>query len=210
MTRAAVVSCSLGLFALLAAGVLLGGPLVRFDAAAVQFLVAHRTAWLTEAMLLVSEVHETRAVLGATALLAAWLLLRARGLWAAYLGAIPTGMGLNWLLKQVFQRARPDWEPLVRLETFSFPSAHAVASTLFYGSLCIVFLLAARSRGARAAAIAGAVAMVAAVCFSRVYLGVHHPSDVLAGACVGCAWLAIWPAAVRLRPGCRGRAGTGI
>ena len=95
-------------------------------------------------------------------------------------------MLLNVGLKNVFTRPRPVFEePLVHLSTFSFPSGHAVASTVFYGALCALVLAHARSPAARAAAIVATVVMVLLVCFSRVYLGAHYLSDVVAGVCVG-------------------------
>lgn len=199
MTRAFVVLGSVALFALLAADVLRLGPLARLDPEAVRFVAAQRVPWLTTAMLALSKLHETVLVLGATALVAAGMAWRRRLAQALLLAAIPTGMALNWLLKQVFARARPDLDPLVQLETFSFPSGHAVASTLFYGALCLLFLQGRRTPPQRALAIAAAGAMVLLVCFSRVYLGAHYPSDVLAGASVGCAWLAVWLAALARR-----------
>lgn len=199
MTRAFVVLGSAGLFALLVADVLLFGPLARLDPEAVRFVAAQRVPWLSSSMLALSKLHETVLVLAATALVAGWMAWRRQGARALLLAAVPTGMLLNWLLKQVFARARPDLEPLVQLETFSFPSGHAVASTLFYGSLCLLFLQGRPAPPARALAIAAAVAMVALVCFSRIYLGAHYPSDVLAGASVGCAWLAACGLALQRR-----------
>lgn len=202
MIRAFVVLGSVALFALLAADVLMVGPLARFDPEAVRFVAGQRAPWLTTGMLALSRLHETLMLLGATALVAAWMAWRRQLARALLLAAIPSGMGLNWLLKQAFARARPDLDPLVQLETFSFPSGHAVASTLFYGSLCLLFLQERRPRPQRALAVAAAATMVALVCFSRIYLGAHYPSDVLAGASVGCAWLAVWLAALgrRRRP----------
>ena len=86
-----------------------------------------------------------------------------------------------------------DVEPLAHLTTYSFPSGHAVASTVFYGALCVLVLQRVRSPAWRVAALAGAVAMVLLVAFSRVYLGAHYLSDVLAGIAVGAACVAAFP-----------------
>jgi undecaprenyl-diphosphatase len=76
-------------------------------------------------------------------------------------------------------------DPLVQLATYSFPSGHAVASTVFWGTLCTLALPHLRSLRARVAATVLAVTMVLLVCFSRVYLGVHYPADEMAGSALG-------------------------
>lgn len=98
---------------------------------------------------------------------------------------------LNPVLKQLFQRARPLMEdPVLALQTYSFPSGHAVAATALYGGLAM--LASRRSRSSRVLAFTLAALLIAIVCMTRVYLGVHHLSDVLAGVLVGIAWLLLW------------------
>jgi membrane-associated phospholipid phosphatase len=180
----ALVAACLLLFALLAQQVMSGGELTRIDPRITSWLASHRQGWLTQAMLLVSALHRTAPVLALTGAVA-WLLWRDR-----LLLAVPGGMLLNVGLKNVFQRIRPALDmPLVHLTTFSFPSGHAVAATVFYGALCSLALRRLRHPLARALALAAAVAMVLLVCFSRVYLGAHYLSDVVAGVAVGLAWL---------------------
>ena len=182
------VACVL-VVALLAQQVLGAGPLVRIDLQVTHWLVAQRQPWLTDAMLALSELHRTAGVLGATALVAGWLLWRQRRSEALGLLVVPTGMLLNVGLKHVFQRARPVLdEPLVQLATYSFPSGHAVASTVLYAALATLALARLRRPAARVAACGLAAAMVLLVCFSRVYLGAHFLSDVVAGVAVGTAW----------------------
>ncbi len=93
---------------------------------------------------------------------------------------------LNLGAKQFFQRDRPTlWESISPEDTFSFPSGHAMGSmTLAAG----VILLAWRTRW-RWPAIALASAFVVLVGYSRVHLGVHYPSDILAGWVAGMAWV---------------------
>ena len=192
MKRLVVLALALGLFALLAYGVLAGTSLVEVDRQVLLFMVAHRADWLTSLAKAVSAAHQTVVVLAATALAAAILAWRRRARWALLLLAVPTGMLANNGLKHLFGRARPVLEhPLVRLETLSFPSGHAIAGTLFYGALCLIVLAHVRQRPLRLAAVAFALAMIALVAASRVYLGVHYLSDVLAGISFGVAWLAL-------------------
>jgi undecaprenyl-diphosphatase len=102
-------------------------------------------------------------------------------------------MLLNVGLKHLFQRPRPILdEPLVELVTYSFPSGHAVASTVFYGAACALVCTHVRSPALRVLAVGAAIAMVLLVTFSRVYLGAHYLSDVVAGVAVGLASLLLF------------------
>lgn len=179
------IACLL-VFALLAWQVLTAGPVVRLDLQVTEFLAARRQDWLTAFMLGVANGHDSVVVLGATVLVALWRF-RGRQLQdLAMLAVVPAGMLLNVGLKHLFERPRPALEePLVHLSTFSFPSGHAVASTVFYGALCVLVFLHARTAATRALAALAAAAMVLLVTFSRVYLGAHYLSDVVAGVCVG-------------------------
>jgi undecaprenyl-diphosphatase len=94
-------------------------------------------------------------------------------------------------LKLLFERARPPaffgWEP----ETYSFPSGHALFSLCFYGVLAIAAARAVRCRAMKAGIWIAAVLLVLAIGWTRIYLGVHYPSDVLGGYLVAIAWIAI-------------------
>lgn len=95
---------------------------------------------------------------------------------------------LNTALKSVFQRSRPDfWEHLVTENSYSFPSGHAMASMAL---AAVLVVLAWGTRWRWRAVVAGAV-YVLAVGVSRMYLGVHYPSDVIAGWCVSVLWVAV-------------------
>lgn len=198
--RFALPLACLLVIALLAWQVLTAGPVAQLDAQLTGVLALHRQPWLTAFMLAVANGHDTLRVLGATVLVGLWLVWRGRQRDVALLAVVPAGMLLNVGLKHLFQRPRPILdEPLVHLTTFSFPSGHAVASTVFYGALCTLVFLHARSTAARALAAAAAAAMVLLVAFSRIYLGAHYLSDVVAGVCVGVlCLLASWQLA---RPG---------
>lgn len=94
----------------------------------------------------------------------------------------------NWLIKQLVQRPRPGVLRLVEESGYSFPSGHSCCSMAFYGLLAIILL--ARLRGEKRKWIAtGLGLLVLAIGLSRVYVGVHYASDVLAGWCGGFVWL---------------------
>lgn len=110
-------------------------------------------------------------------------------LWLAITMALISGIG-NHLLKLFFQRARPTLLPhMVTEHSFSFPSGHATASTLLYGTLICVMALFFKERTPRWIAQCIAGLLIFSIIVSRIYLGVHYPSDVLGGALLGSSWL---------------------
>lgn len=184
---APILLCLL-VIAFLAAQVMLQGPITRIDYALTLYLAGQRQPWLTRFTLFIAEAHETIRLLAATALVAIWLGWKRELASARLLLVVPAGMLLNVALKNLFQRPRPTLEePLVQLSTYSFPSGHAVASSVFYGAMCALVFARARSRVVRALAVIAGMVMVLLVCFSRVYLGAHYLSDVIAGMAVGAA-----------------------
>jgi membrane-associated phospholipid phosphatase len=98
---------------------------------------------------------------------------------------------LNQLLKRIFQRPRPHFaHPLLVETSYSFPSGHAMESFVAYGTLAyLAVVLWLRSWEARVAAVCGAALVVVLIGFSRMYLGVHYFSDVVAGYAAGGVWL---------------------
>lgn len=132
-------------------------------------------------------------VLAGVAAIAAYLLARRRYYAEAVLMVLAYGGAqvLSYSLKLAFRRDRPFFtDPLATLSTYSFPSGHATVSIAVYGALSLV--LVRRLTGpARVVCLAAAVLLVSLIGFSRLYLGVHFLSDVLAGFSVGLAWLAL-------------------
>lgn len=123
-------------------------------------------------------------------LAAGYLLAARRYSTAAFLvAAVSLGMGLSTLLKGLFERPRPELVAhLVQVQTTSFPSGHAMNSAVVYLTLGGLLARAQKRRGVRIYLLSAAIALTVIVGFSRVYLGVHWPSDVAAGWCVGAAW----------------------
>jgi membrane-associated phospholipid phosphatase len=116
-----------------------------------------------------------------------WLVRLRRLNEAALVAVSAAGIELlNGGLKLLFHRQRPELA-FVHLDTYSFPSGHAVGSSAIYAILFFVFA----SRAPRPRQIAAALAyvlLVSLVCFSRLYLEAHYLSDVLAGVSLGAAW----------------------
>jgi membrane-associated phospholipid phosphatase len=132
--------------------------------------------------------------LAVVVLLAAFLLWRRRFVTdalfvvLAFAGAEVITFGM----KQGFRRERPFFEdPLATASSFSFPSGHSLVSLAVYGSIALVVARHARSRRVAATALGVAAVWILAIGFSRLYLGVHFLSDVIAGFAAGAAWLAL-------------------
>lgn len=117
------------------------------------------------------------------------------------LAAIVGGTLLSTGLKMGFERPRPDLVPhATRIYTASFPSGHAMLSAITYLTLGALLTRVEKSRRIKAFIMGLAIAMTLLVGISRVYLGVHWPSDVLAGWSVGAAWAALcWFVALQLQ-----------
>ena len=192
--RSALALCSLGLlaFGLLAWQLAGPGPLAaQLDPMVSQWLMAHRRAGLTSALVAVTEVHSTVGIDTLLACVVALLVLSRRrwreALWL--LATVQSSMLLNVVLKLAFARQRPQvGAPLVHLASFGFPSGHALAATVFWGAL-VSLLPPGRRKGP---ALAGAAVLVLLVGLSRIYLGAHFLTDVLAGAAEGLVCIGAW------------------
>ncbi|MEQ8403591.1 MAG: phosphatase PAP2 family protein [Oceanicaulis sp.] len=127
------------------------------------------------------------------------LLLGKAGKVAVMVGSIVTGTSLVSVFKGAFDRARPDIvEHLTHATSSSFPSGHATAAALTYLTLGLMLASAQTRRRAKIFIIWCAVLIAALVGASRVYLGVHWPTDVLAGWAFGSAWSILWWLGARL------------
>jgi undecaprenyl-diphosphatase len=111
------------------------------------------------------------------------------------------GSLLNILLKHFFQRQRPVLEnPLVTLSSYGFPSGHTMGATLLYGLLALIAARFIRTTSGRVAVGLLAIIAIALIGITRIYLGAHYLTDVLAAIAAGSAWLAVcWTTAETFR-----------
>lgn len=120
------------------------------------------------------------------------ILLKQRNYWGTFISFLTVAVGgiLNLFLKGLFERERPDIHRIIEADGFSFPSGHSMGSMIFYG---LIGYLVIRSRKWKIRSKLGWITFLSVVIFlvgtSRVYLGVHYPSDVLAGFSAGFIWL---------------------
>lgn len=119
------------------------------------------------------------------------LFIIAKDYWAAihYFITVAGGYGISILIKGMLERPRPSVvDQLVRAGGYSYPSGHAVTIAAGYVTLGLLASRYFRSWGRRLMVIYCVAIIVSLVGFSRLYLGVHYPSDVLSGICIGSAW----------------------
>lgn len=164
-------------------------PLAHWDVSFARWLAEHRTPSGVDLFRVVTFLGSPATVLVLAAFVAIVLFRRRRVAETALLVLVLGGTELvNVLLKLAFHRPRPQ-VAFVHLDTYSFPSGHAMIST----ATAIVFAALAWRAGRRAAITTATAAAIAAVGFSRLYLGAHYLSDVLAGIAGGltCAALAL-------------------
>ncbi len=140
-------------------------------------------------------------VLVSVAVIGFLLMVRKRGAALLVLGSIGGGVLLSTILKNVFERTRPDLVPhAVHVYTASFPSGHAMLSAVTYLTLGALLTRVQPQRRVKAYLLTVAVVLTVLIGVSRVYLGVHWPTDVLAGWCIGSAWAMLcWLAALWLQ-----------
>lgn len=165
-----------------------------------RILLAFRTAgdaadpigppWVEEAMRDVTALGSVALLVSiVTAAFMYLVLARRPGTALFLLGSVAGGQVLSSLLKATVDRPRPDLvSHLAQVQTLSFPSGHAMLSAITYLTLGALLARTTDSRTMKAYILGLAVLTTLAVGISRVYLGVHWPSDVLAGWCAGFAW----------------------
>lgn len=199
--RAFLLRLGLGIFVLVAAGWLFGAiaedvvdrdaPLSTLDLDVAAWLHARATPNGTALMFVVSDLGAPLTVIAITLLAAAVLAWTRRWYRLVFLLlATVGGEVVNILIKKAVHRHRPFFEdPILTLTSFSFPSGHAMGSTLLYGALAAIMIWPMRQWRWRVATVGAVALLVATICFSRVYLGVHYLSDVVAGCLAGVVWL---------------------
>lgn len=163
-----------------------------FDDAVLHWMGRHQIVWLERLMVEITMLGTWIVVLSIVSIAGLFLWLT-RHKYSAVLLLVATagGIGLNNILKLGFSRPRPqifEWGTMV--SSSSFPSGHAMSATVVYATVAYLAARLQKTRLARLITLAAAGFIIAIVCFSRLYLGVHYPSDVVAGVIIGLSWAA--------------------
>lgn len=180
----------LALFCLLCLGVAENHKWIQsFDMFWIDAIQSQISSGLTSFILLATELGNIRLVIVLTIIIAIVLFVKKRfadGLWFG--GTILfCGVIITKLLKMAFDRDRPEFNQLVQKTGEGFPSGHATGTTVFYGFIALALFLAARTILKRIVIGLTATCFVLFILATRVYLGVHFPTDVVAGLSYGTA-----------------------
>ena len=188
----------------------LEGETFRFDEAILLALrqqgdlaVPIGPAWLTHAVDDITSLGGVTVLTLLTGLITVYLLLDRRWQIALFVfSSVLTGWLASTLLKILVARPRPDVVPhLVEVSDLSFPSGHAMVSAVTYLTLGALVARTQRYRSTRIFVMGAGVFLAVIVGLSRVYLGVHYPTDVFAGWCAGALWaLGCWLISKRFIP----------
>lgn len=187
-----VMLAAVWVFVLIADGVLEGST-QRMDEAVLTWMAAHRTETLDRIALDITALGNTAtlAVLVLSVSIFLWLTRHRLSVYLL-LVAVIGGAVLSWVLKDVFDRPRPDivaWG--VDVLSQSFPSGHSMAAVVAYGSVAYLGGRLEPTPTLRWTTWTLAGLLILAIGASRIYLGVHYPSDVVAGYVAGLAWTAL-------------------
>lgn len=209
MTGAALVSLAVAVVTLLVfswiATEVREGDTIRFDVSVRAWIHQFFSPALTREMVLISEFGAKILIVAFPAALIAFLLLRWKRAAVWLVITMAGALILDLSLKYGFHRARPTpfYGPIPG--TPSFPSGHALMSFCFYGVLAGLINGRVRSLPLRILIWTAAALLILAIGLSRIYLGVHYPSDVLAGYLTAALWVSAMIFLDRLRIYRRGR-----
>jgi undecaprenyl-diphosphatase len=165
--------------------------LTQFDMHILYFLYAQRNPYLNNFMLWITGFGSNIMII-IWILLIIFLVIKKYHREAALLGFV-LGMTaiINTALKILIQRPRPQFHPLVVENSYSFPSGHAMDSFVFYMTLVYLIYHLTKNKVLTAVACIFASCLVLTIGISRVYLGVHYPTDIIGGYTAGLCWMII-------------------
>lgn len=185
--------CTIVFVALL--GEVLEGEIMRLDTMAYRlFVETLRSDALTPVVEGITSLASVVVLAVMAAVIAALAPGKAPG-WCVTVNLVCV-VALNTLLKAVVQRPRPEGFRLVAESGYSFPSGHSMVAMAFFGLLIWMIWRYHKRDAMRIVWCVFFGLVIAAVGMSRIYLGVHYASDVIAGFCVSLAWLAFYTKAV--------------
>ncbi|MEO8764628.1 MAG: phosphatase PAP2 family protein [Ginsengibacter sp.] len=161
-----------------------------FDEGITKYISVIVSASMTRAMEMITFFGSSNFLFPAYVVLILYYLARRKTQMGLDIGMIGLGStGILYLLKEIFQRKRPI-DPLIRDVTgFSFPSGHSFSSFTFFGLLIYILWNTSIKTSLKIPLTIILLLFAAIIAFSRVYLRVHYPSDVIAGFCLSVIWL---------------------
>ena len=168
------------------------GATQAFDDAILRWVGAHQVPWVHMVMVQITALGTGVVVMMVVAVAALFLwLTRHKHSAALLLATTIVGILLNSMLKDVFHRDRPSiFSSGVEVFSSSFPSGHSMSAAIVYGTVAYLAARLQRHHWARIVTTIVALVLIGLIAASRIYLGVHYPSDTIAGMTIGFAWAA--------------------
>lgn len=187
----AIVLFFLGLFLKVTQELFEDNKILLIDQQILVFISKWRTHWLTEIAINITALGSVAVIGLFSFLLFVFFLVRRDFISCLYLFGANAGAGIIvTLLKKIFLRPRPDVVPaLVEKNGYSFPSGHTLSSTVFYLMMVVLSLHLTKDVKMRILLLCFACLIICLVSFSRLYLGVHYPSDIVSGITLGTSWV---------------------
>lgn len=169
-----------------------GEAIEHFDDRITEYVTSFRTPGLNSFFQFVTDLGDFYAYLVATTLAAIFFFfkLKNKKFILQLLGVVILSALANIALKRAFDRARPTIEHMVVVKTLSYPSGHAMSAMAFYGFLIYLIFHIKMNKWLRIFLALFFSALIFFIGLSRIYLGVHFPSDVLGGFVAGLIWVA--------------------
>ena len=166
------------------------GGTQTYDVAALQWMQTHHSPLLTRIMTELTFLGTGTVVLTIVGVVAMFLWHTEHKHSARLLlASVAGGILLNNALKLWFARPRPEvFERLTETASSSFPSGHAMSATVCYGTVAYLVMRLQKRHWSRVLTGITAFILIVGICTTRLYLGVHYPSDVIAGMIIGLAW----------------------
>ncbi|WP_223587828.1 phosphatase PAP2 family protein [Neobacillus bataviensis] len=167
--------------------------IIMFDRVVIQMIQDQESPGLTSVMKTFTFIGSASFVIILSLVLMFFLykVLHHRIELILFITAILGSACINGILKNLFQRVRPDLHRLIEIEGYSFPSGHAMSAFTVYGIITFLLWRHIPSKWGRSILIIFSIVMILSIGISRIYLGVHYPSDVIGGYFASGFWLAV-------------------
>lgn len=192
-----IIIITLSIFSILAfyqiSSLLLDNEIAAFDESAYQYIRGLASPLLDRFMLWATFLGNRQfIVVLSISLMIYYLFLRPHRWYSIKIPAVAVGsISANILLKEIYDRARPTAFQMIEASGLSFPSGHAMFNLSFYGLLIYIVHKEIQNGILRIVSIIFLSILIISIGLSRIYLGVHYASDVVAGFCAGFIWLII-------------------
>lgn len=177
-----ICAISVGLFSYLASSIA-NGSIEQFDTAIISFIQGLEASWLTTILTTFTWIGSGYVVAPVTviAFLLLYFVYQRRGQAFLFVIVIISTISSNELLKMYFKRERPEIYRIIDAGGLSFPSGHTMMAVSLYAMIAYVLWRNMKSLGSRILLMLFAVFMILIIAVSRIYLGVHYPSDIVGG-----------------------------